>query len=80
MGYAYYEIKTPEGKNMKRGYGVSCKCHQRGCKERIDRGVSYLCYSCTQYFCYHHLTFSEEKNECFAGGDVQCCFKCVKNK
>ena len=84
MGYAYYEISTPEGKSMKRGYGVSCKCHKRGCKEKIDRGLAYLCYNCTQYFCEEHLTFAYDKNDnpieasCFAGESSQVCEECAK--
>lgn len=77
MGYGYYEIDTPEGKPMKRGYGVQCKCHQRGCKKQIDRGLAYLCYSCTQYFCGKHLTFWAGEYECFAGMSTQCCKKCA---
>ena len=79
MGYAYYEIG-----GMKRGYSVACKCHVRGCKERIDRGMAYLCYACAQYFCYRHLTsaWSEDdepiKAECFAGSSSQVCHACAK--
>lgn len=82
MSYGYYEINTPEGKPMKRGYSVECQCHKRGCKEQIDRGLSYLCYNCTQYFCGRHLTYIYDRNdepvsfECFAGEDSQICEKC----
>lgn len=72
MGYSYYEID-----GMKRGYGVSCKCHKRGCKERIDRGLAYLCYGCTQYFCSKHLFYSDVKHDCFAGSNSQVCEKCL---
>lgn len=85
MGYGYYEINTPEGKPMKRGYGVRCKCHQRGCTKQIDRGLAYLCYSCTWYFCEReHLTRAWDENDdpiefdCFAGVSSQCCIKCSK--
>ena len=86
MGYTYYEEPDFEtGKPMKRGYGVSCKCHHRGCKNKIDRGLAYLCYSCGRYFCEEHLTeaWDEEKDEpiefdCFAGESSQVCYKCCK--
>lgn len=69
---------------MKRGYGVPCKCHERGCKEKIDRGLAYLCYNCTQYFCSKHLdmVYGEDDEpmriECFAGESSQVCKKCMK--
>lgn len=78
MGYGYYEIETPDGKPMKRGYSVSCKCHARGCKEKIDRGLAYLCYFCTLYFCGSHRTWADKKGECFAGESDQACLKCAK--
>jgi hypothetical protein len=71
MGYSFY---YREG--MNRGYGVNCKCHKRGCKEKIDRGLAFLCYNCTQYFCPGHLTMCEDKVECFAGESNQVCEKC----
>ncbi len=80
MGYSYYEIG-----GMKRGYAVNCKCHFRGCKEKIDRGLAYLCYACSWYFCGKHLTWAccEEHDEmitamCFAGEGEQLCIKCAK--
>lgn len=74
MGYALYEID-----GMRRGYAVSCKCHKRGCKEKINRGLAYLCYECTQYFCYAHLYYGVTEHECFAGSSMQVCEKCSKN-
>lgn len=61
MGYAYYEVNTPLGRKMTRGYSVACKCHYRGCKTKIDRGLAYMCAECTWYFCSEHLLvrFSE---------------------
>jgi hypothetical protein len=59
------------GKNSRTGqwmgYGVSCKCHKRGCQEKIDRGLSYVCggmheggeYGCGYYFCGSHLFMSD---------------------
>lgn len=84
MGYAYYEINRPNGKKMKRGYGVPCKCHKYGCTKKIDRGLAYLCYNCTEYFCEEHLDMAFDKNdnvieaECFAGSGSQLCEKCAK--
>lgn len=85
MGYGYYEIPHPiTGRMMKRGYGVRCTCHHRGCEERIDRGLAYLCYSCTWYFCGLHLTMEFNANddiidvECFAGVNSQVCFRCAE--
>jgi hypothetical protein len=79
MGYSFYRIDE-----MDRGYSVECKCHKRGCKERIDRGLGCLCYHCTQYFCGEHLTcaYSKDGNteievECFAGESSQVCKKCA---
>ncbi len=79
MGYAFYKIA-----GMNRGYGVRCKCHKRGCSKKIDRGLAYLCYCCTWYFCDKHLTVPFDSNdesikvECFAGEDSQVCLKCCE--
>ena len=79
MGYAYYEIgRFDTNKPMKRGYSVSCKCHERGCKEKIGRGLAYLCYNCGWYFCPEHLTVIDTKVECFAGESDQVCKKCIR--
>jgi hypothetical protein len=88
MGYGYYEIPRPEQmpgeKPMKRGYGVSGVCHERGCKERIDRGMAYLCYNCTWYICGKHQTLAYCEHdepfevECFAGESSQVCNKCCE--
>jgi hypothetical protein len=86
MGYGYYEINRFDSDiPMKRGYGVRCECHQRGCHEKIDRGMAYLCYSCGWYFCEKHLTWAgdgedeEIEFDCFAGQSSQCCFKCARD-
>lgn len=71
MGYAFYERD-----GMKRGYSIACKCHFPGCKKRINRGLSYLCYGCTHYFCGTHLVCGETKFDCFAGESTQACDKC----
>lgn len=84
MGYAYYEITRPNGKPMKRGYSVGCKCHKRGCNVEICRGVANLCYDCTWYYCGDHLTdaYCEHDEpievECFAGESSQVCEKCAR--
>lgn len=86
MGYSYYEIARPDGRPMKRGYGVSCRCHARGCKEQIDRGMAFLCYSCTWYFCSDHRTWAFDdidqpiKYECFAGESNEVCYRCAEKK
>ena len=72
MGYGYYEID-----GMKRGYAVPCKCHQRGCPTRIDRGLAYLCYRCGWYFCGEHRFYTSREFECFAGRSGQACSKCA---
>ena|SRR5690606_10953422 len=85
MAYAYYEINRPDGRPMKRGYSVECKCHFYGCTNRIDRGLNYLCYHCTWYYCAAHRTCIFDRNEdaidfdCFAGQDSQICKKCEKD-
>ena len=50
--------------NWKRdiGYGVPCVCDHPGCKEKIDRGLAYVCggepyggdRGCGLYFCSKH--------------------------
>lgn len=85
MGYGYYEInRFNTNRPMKRGYGVQCKCHERGCKEKIDRGLAYLCYRCGWYFCGEHLTMALcnvhdtfIEYDCFAGKSSQVCTRCA---
>jgi hypothetical protein len=86
MGYAFYERPRPDGTMMNRGYGVRCKCHAKGCAAQIDRGLAYLCYSCTEYFCEAHLSYAycEEHEEsitaqCFAGEEAQTCEPCASD-
>lgn len=71
MGYAFYEID-----GMERGYGVDDTCTADGCAEPIDRGLAYLCYRCTFYFCGKHLHYGERKHDCFAGESTQVCDAC----
>lgn len=72
MGYSRYEIDGKE-----RGYGVPDVCNHEGCEQKINRGMAYLCYGCTGYFCYDHLIFGEDKYECFAGKSSQICSACL---
>ncbi|MWA08776.1 hypothetical protein [Streptomyces sp. BA2] len=61
MGYAYYEI-IRNGEKIEAGYSVKADCEKTGCKEKIDRGLGYLCgstpggdeYGCGGYFCGDH--------------------------
>lgn len=87
MGYGYYVTKRLNNYaiEIKRGYSVECKCHKRGCKERIDRGMAFLCYSCGWYFCENHRTMAYCKKhdkpiivECFAGESNEVCDKCCR--
>lgn len=86
MGYARYEFENdPIQANMPRGYAVECVCAKPGCSAKIDRGLGYLCYSCTNYFCGQHLhwTAYDDRNEalefeCFAGAGSQCCETCAE--
>ncbi len=73
MGYSHYDFNDGEGP---RGYAVEDTCHHPECKKKIDRGLAYLCHSCTMYFCGEHLTFSSTEFDCFAGKSTQCCLKC----
>jgi hypothetical protein len=62
MGYAHYEI-TRNGEKIEAGYSVETVCEETGCKEKIDRGLAYLCgetpggdeHGCGGYFCGQHL-------------------------
>jgi hypothetical protein len=86
MGYAVYEINRFDSQvPMQRGYGVRCKCHHCGCRAMIDRGISYLCYSCGWYFCEKHRTFARNETtdeaielDCFAGTSSQVCERCAE--
>lgn len=77
MGYGSYESPTPDGTPMDRGYLVPDRCHAEGCRERIDRGLGYLCFRCTLYFCGAHLAWTDLAQECFAGENTQVCQGCA---
>lgn len=88
MGYANYDLDDGKGP---RGYAVETKCEHPGCDKSIDRGLAFLCYGCTGYFCNEHQTCAwvtaadEDEDivedviefECFAGKSSQCCKKCA---
>jgi hypothetical protein len=83
MGYAYYEFEDGHGP---RGYSVKAVCAQEGCVNKIDKGLSFLCYSCTNYFCGDHLVLAVDPTDedeviefdCFAGSGIQCCLACAR--
>lgn len=58
MGWSYGIVN-----GRKVGYAVRAKCDKKGCKEKIDRGLAYVCggmhgggeYGCGGYFCENHL-------------------------
>lgn len=85
MGYGRFTSSHPDkGIEWDRGYDVETKCHKRGCKKIVDRGLGCLCYDCTWYFCGEHLTWAycnahDEmiKVECYAGEGGQLCEKCA---
>ncbi len=64
------------------GYEVLAKCEQRGCKERIDRGLAFACgdmhgsddISCDGYFCAKHLRYSVRWD---TGASVSLCAACA---
>ena len=51
------------------GYGVPAYCDHPGCKEEIDRGLSYVCggdtyggeKGCGLYFCAEHLSYYNKR-------------------
>lgn len=79
MGWGYCGKNSQTGQHM--GYTVPCKCHKRGCPERIDRGLSYVCggmhegdlYGCGYYFCENHLNIVSDGSEYH-----QLCEKCAE--
>jgi hypothetical protein len=75
MGYGLYNLEDGYGD---RGYEVPDVCTHPGCEAAIDRGMAYLCYGCTEYFCEKHLFVSDVQEECFAGKSAQCCKTCCK--
>lgn len=53
-----------DSKGRRIGYAFVAKCDHKGCKRKIDRGLSYACggmhgtgsgFQCEGYFCHRHL-------------------------
>lgn len=59
MGWAYGQ--NSEGRNV--GYGVPATCDLKHCRNKIDRGLGFVCggmhdggqWGCGGYFCSKHL-------------------------
>lgn len=77
MGYAYYEI-IRNGEKIEAGYSVEAVCEEDGCKEKIDRGLAYLCgkdpggdeHGCGGgYFCGQHLYGDNQCKNCSEAAD-----------
>ena len=71
-----------DGRGRRIGYAVRAKCDHRGCKEKIDRGLAYVCggmhggdeHGCGGYFCGKHRKAIPTGS---AGPKyVEVCFKC----
>jgi hypothetical protein len=70
-------VKGNDCKERHAGYGIRGKCEYKGCTERIDHGLSYVCgdmhgggdYGCGGYFCENHRCYTEKG---------QLCCKCMK--
>lgn len=65
------------------GYAHSAKCDHSGCKEKIDRGLSYVCgdmhgedeVSCERYFCPdHRQNFIKRVDD---DREIQICNECA---
>lgn len=85
MGWARCGINSVTGKRM--GYAYVGKCAQRGCKEKIDHGLSYCCgdmhegsdgYGCGKYFCSKHLVYVDVGHLVTHRQTGQVCLKCEK--
>lgn len=80
MGWAFCGKNATTGQLM--GYGIVCKCHKRGCKARIDRGLAYVCgdmheggeFGCGYYFCGDHRCYVGQDSN---GSCVTLCAKCA---
>lgn len=78
MGYGSYSTPLGDG-----GYNVEDTCHEDGCGEAIDRGLSFLCgdqpgyddgVGCGRWFCADHLsTPPEEVGPMFGSGLCPSC-------
>lgn len=73
MGYGFYMIGyAPERPG---GYMVIATCDARGCDEKIDRGLGYLCgenphdefsdeLGCGRYYCDKHIGWYGPRGGC----------------
>lgn len=65
------------------GYGVPALCDHPKCKQKIDRGVSYVCggfgsgKGCELYFCEKHLSYRRPRGE---DGILPFCDRCMAYK
>lgn len=72
---------NPDGREV--GYDVKATCDHRGCKAKIDRGLSYVCggmhganeHGCGRYFCPGHMTVSNKP-----GVYVSVCLECAEKE
>lgn len=66
------------------GYGVPAYCDHPGCREEINRGLSYVCgsepyggeHGCGLYFCRMHRQFHEFRDGCCP----EVCSRCHRYK
>jgi hypothetical protein len=73
------------------GYNFPATCDKKGCKKKIDRGLSYACggmhgedeVSCEGYFCEEHLVCVSYIRYKLGGSSmwkhVSLCEKCYEN-
>ena len=62
------------------GYAVLATCDEKGCTERIDRGLAYVCggmheggdFGCGGYFCPEHLYIPDRR-------DASLCKRCLRH-
>lgn len=81
MGYANC---GEDSKGRPIGYNFSAICDEPECREKIDRGLAYVCghmhgedeYSCEKYFCSNHK--SNWVEDC-SGNLTTICNQCYKD-
>lgn len=49
-----YSVGWDSDNDRWKGYGVPCTCEHPECSVSIDRGMDYLCESCSLAFCGAH--------------------------
>ena len=80
MGYGIYKIQRND-ELIEAGYLVSAECEEAECRERIDRGLAYLCgetpggdeFGCGGYFCDKDLYVAST-------GEGSRCIRCCDRK